>query len=84
MTPRAGAHPYMVAVRAELDETLKDPDVIIRSMDDPARSRLYFKWFENTVVGDKWVRVVVKFLDDGDAFVLTAFVREILDSGEVL
>ena len=74
----------MVFMRGRSGGNPERPYVIIRSMDDQARSRLYFKWFENTVVGDKWVRVVVKFLDDGDAFVLTAFVREILDSGEVL
>ena len=74
----------MIGMRAELTLTLRDPEVIIRSADDPSRSRLYFKWFEDTALGAKWMRVVVKFLDDGDAFVLTAFVREGTDSGEVL
>ena len=74
----------MIDMWAELAETIGEPELIIRSTDDPARSRLYFKSFENTAVGAKWVRVVVKLLDDGDAFVLTAFVRERPDPGEVL
>ena len=44
--------------------------------------RIYYKWFENTVVGRKWVSVVVEFLDDDDAFVRTAFVRRIPAPGE--
>lgn len=80
----AGQHPYMIGMRAELVQTLQEPEVVIRSKDDPEWSRIYFRWFENTEEGAKWIRAVVKFLDDGDAFVLTAFVRERLDSGEVL
>ena len=74
----------MVDMWDELAQTISDPELIIRSTDDPARTRLYFRWFEATDTGAKWVRVVVKFLDDGDAFVLTAFVRERPDSGEIL
>ena len=55
-------HPYMV-------ETLLDPDTIRKSNSEPDTVRIYYKWFENTVVGRKWVSVVVEFLDDDDAFV---------------
>ena len=80
----AGQHPYMIDMRAELVLTLQDPAVIIRSKDDPEWSRIYFRWFENTVVGAKCVRAVVKFLDGVDVVVLTAFTRERPDSREVL
>ena len=80
----AGAHPYMVAMRAELYETLKDPDVIIRSTRFPDMVRIYHKWFVDIAVGNKWVRVVVMFFDYGDAFVTTAYAEyEIIFGGEI-
>ena len=75
-------HPYMMEMREELAETLLDPDTIRKSNSEPDTVRVYYKWFENTVVGRKWVSVVVEFLDDDDAFVRTAFVRRIPAPGE--
>ena len=75
-------HAYMVYMRAELDETLQDPDVIRKSDRDPDTVHIYYKWYENTVVGSKWVLVAVRFFDNGDAFVLTAFAPDEMKPGE--
>ena len=66
-------HPEMTTMLRNVCGTLKQPDEITIPDDDPDTVRSYYKWFTGTVVGDKWVRVVVKYLPD-DAFVLTAFV----------
>ena len=77
-------HLYMVHLREELEETLKGPDLIIQSNVNPESGRVYHKWFEQTVMGSKWVRVVVYFLADDDAFVATAYVDNEVIAGEVL
>ena len=74
----------MIQLRAELELTLQDPEVIVRSAQDRATVRIYHKWFKHTAVGSKWGRVAVKFLDNGDAFVLTAYTEHRIMPGEVL
>ena len=65
-------HPEMTTMLRNVCGTLKQPDATTMPDDDPDTVRSYYKWFTGTVAGDKWVRVVVKYLPD-DAFVLTAF-----------
>ena len=74
----------MLNMRAELYLTLQDPDLVKKSLHHPETVRIYFKWFERTVVGSKWVAVVVRFFADGDAFVLTAYGESNLMPGEEL
>ena len=75
------AHGYMDNMEENVGETLQSPDVIHRSTSDPAGVRLNYRWFRGTVVGDKWVCVVVKYLES-DAFVLTAYVTDTIPQGE--
>ena len=77
-------HLYMAYMRRETVETLRDPDTITRSLQDPEMVRIYCKWFRNTAVGSKWVLAPVKFLDGGDAFVLTAYALNAVDLGQVI
>ena len=77
-------HSYMAELRETIWETLQDPDIVIRSRQDPEASVIYQKWMAGTAVGDKWVRVVVKVFDRGDAFVLTAFARNLMETGDTL
>ena len=64
---------YMAAFREEIGETVREPDEIRRSLKDPERGRLYYKWYYGTIKGDKWVCVVVKMLP-GEAFFTTSYV----------
>ena len=77
-------HPYMLYMKSELVEALQNPDFVSRSSRDPATVRIYIKWFEDTYVGNKWLRVIVKFEDDTESYVLTAFVRSRPDVGDVI
>ena len=70
----ARGHGYMASMRSELAETLLDPEIIRWSNSEPEAVKLYYKWTDNTVVGAKWVCVVVRTFDDGDAYVRTAYV----------
>lgn len=77
-------HLYMAELRETIGETLQDPDIVIRSRQDPEAAVIYQKWLAGTAVGDKWVRVVVKVFDRNDAFVLTAFARNLMETGDTL
>ncbi|MFQ6029523.1 MAG: hypothetical protein ACE5Q6_18760 [Dehalococcoidia bacterium] len=69
-------HPEMETMEWAIVETLESPDARIISQWDPSVME-YYKWFDNTTRGGKFIRVPVKF-QNGDAFVLTAhYVRRI-------
>ena len=70
-------HPEMEAMLQELCDTVKEPDRITEDKQDPNSVKLYYKWFADTEVGDKWLRVAVKYSDD-NAFVVTAFPTNIV------
>ena len=72
----------MESMREETEETLRNPDIVIRSTNPPETARIYHKWYDNLVVGSKWVKVVVEFFADGDAFVKTAYVDRKVANGE--
>ena len=77
-------HKYMVSFSTEIVETLREPDEIRRSLTDPEKGRLFYRWYYGTIKGDKWVCVVVKILPSA-AFVTTAYVTgRIQRRGELL
>ena len=78
-----GRHDFMVHFRAEIGETLREPDEIRRSNSAPETSCLYYRWYYGTAKGDKWVCVVVKVLLH-EAFVQTAYVTDEPLKGELL
>ena len=76
-------HPYMAGMMDKIGETLLGVEVIRRSLTDPETVRLYYKWYYETTVGEKWVCVVVKILEEqNDAFVMTAFAPPEIKEGE--
>ena len=74
---------YMADFRTEIGETLREPDEIRRSLSDPERGRLYYRWYYGTIKGDKWVCVVVKLLPH-EAFLTTTYVTDKIRRGERL
>lgn len=76
-------HPYMVNLLTEVGETLQNPEQIRRSARDPERFRLYYKWYIGTIIGDKWLCVVIKVLP-GEAFVQTAYATNKIKRGDLL
>ncbi len=76
----ADNHPYLEHYPELIQGTLASPDEVRMSQEDPNTVILYYRWYWNTPVGAKYVRVVVKLLDR-DAFVLTAHVTDNIRRG---
>jgi len=75
-------HPEMMSLETAIEETLRDPERVVRSLGDPA-VHLYYRFYFRTVVGGKFLCVVVK-MGEADAFVLTAYLTDRVKKGERL
>lgn len=75
-------HPEMAGMDAMLEETLRTPELVIRSRSDPAAA-LYYRYYQHTLVGGKWLCVVVKY-SMVEPFVLTAYLTDTPKKGELL
>jgi hypothetical protein len=56
--------------------------VVVRSNSDES-VELFYEFFTDTIVGDKWLCVVVKNLEN-DFFVITAYFTDKIKKGEEL
>jgi hypothetical protein len=65
-----------------LEETLRAPSVFVESLSDAA-PRLYHRFYLGTMVGAKYLCVVVKFSAQ-DAFVVTAFLTDGVKKGKIV
>jgi len=72
-------HPEMVDMRFKLEIVLQTPEVIRQSRSD-SRVYLYYRFYEQTIVGAKWLCVVIKDNSD-DAFIITAYLTDKLKQG---
>jgi len=75
-------HPEMKGLESAIEETLFRPEQVVESFSDP-QARLYYRFYVGTLVGDKFVCVVVKVVGD-DAFVLTAYLTDRVKKGVLL
>ena len=75
-------HPEMANMEAALEETLRHPQLVIRS-GAAETANLNYRYYYGTLVGDKWLCAVVKYGVD-DAFVLTAYLTDKPKKGEQL
>jgi len=75
-------HPEMKEMGAEIERALTDPQTVRRSRSDDA-VRLFYEFYARTIVGSKWLCVVVKYFVD-DAFVVTAYLTDKPKTGEIL
>lgn len=72
----------MASMEAAIQEALSNPEVVRVSNTDGA-VHLYYRYREGAIVGDKWLCVVVKYLDN-DAFIITAYLTDKPKQGEQL
>ena len=72
----------MQNMQAEIERVLRQPEVVRRSHTDEA-VRLFYEFCAQTIVGGKWLCVVVKYTDN-DAFVVTAYLTDKSKAGEDL
>jgi hypothetical protein len=75
-------HPEMLGMEVEIRTTLLAPGLVRRSRND-RESRLFYRFYARTVIGGKWLCVVVKYGEHGP-FVLTAYLTEQPKPGEDL
>jgi len=74
--------PEMAGMESALAETLRAPQLVIGSRTGETAT-LNYRYYLHTLVGGKWLCVVVKY-SDADAFVLTAYLTDKPKRGEVL
>ncbi len=67
-------HPEIADMQQAIRDTLEAPLVVETSRRDP-QVYLYYRWYTETSVGDKYLCVVAKVLP-ADAFVLTAYLTQ--------
>ncbi|MFN9607914.1 MAG: hypothetical protein ACK571_06615 [Pseudanabaena sp.] len=72
-------HPEMVDMRSQLEIVLQTPEVVRQSRSD-SKVYLYYRFYEQTIVGAKWLCVVIKD-NSNDAFVITAYLTDKLKQG---
>jgi len=75
-------HPEMRGITAAIDHVLALPELVRRSRSDASVS-LFYEFQASTLVGSKWLCVVVKYLAR-DAFVVTAYLTDKPKAGEDL
>ncbi len=73
-------NPEMANMESAIQDALIEPEVIRKSRTDGS-VHLYYQYREGTTVGDKWLCIVVKYLED-DAFIITAYLTDNLKQGE--
>ena len=75
-------HPEMAGLAGELARVLRQPQIVRRSRSDEA-VRLFYEFYAQTMVGGKWLCVVVKYTE-ADAFIVTAYLTDKPKAGEDL
>src|SRR6266853_976832 len=75
-------HAEMKDLEVEIERVLHKPQVVRRSRSDDA-IRLFYEFYAQTIVGGKWLCVVVKY-GENDAFVVTAYLTDKPKAGEDL
>ena len=75
-------HPEMFGQIDKIQETLSNPDIIVRSRTDP-EVELFYRYYDITPVTEKYLCVLVKVLV-GDLFIITAYFTDTIKSGEML
>ena len=75
-------HQEMAEMEAEIVRVLQAPAEVRVSRSDNT-VQLFYEFYARTLVGGKWLCVVVKYPPD-DAFVVTAYLTDQLKTGETI
>jgi hypothetical protein len=75
-------HPEMKEMDAEIKRVLRHPQLVRRSRSDDS-VRLFYQFYAQTIVGGKWLCVVVKYAQN-DAFAVTAYLTDKPKAGKDL
>lgn len=75
-------HQEMTDMAEEIERVLQSPTEVRISRSDES-VRLFYEFYAKTMVGGKWLCVVVKYAAE-DAFVVTAYLTDQLKAGEII
>jgi hypothetical protein len=75
-------HVEMAGMAAKIEKVLREPRLVRQSRADDA-ARLFYEFYAQTIVGGKWLCVVVKY-EETDAFVVTAYLTDKPKAGKDL
>ena len=75
-------HPELNGLREKIGKVLLHPQLVRRSRSDVS-VRLFYGFCARTIVGGKWLCVVVKYAE-ADAFVITSYLTDKPKAGENL
>jgi|SRR5665213_2701934 len=75
-------HPEMKGMGEEIERVLRQPQLVRKSRSDIS-VLLFYEFYAQTIVGGKWLCVVVKY-SEKDAFVVTAYLTDKPKAGEDL
>ncbi len=75
-------HPELFNMEYAISETLQNPEQVRVSRTDK-NVILYYRYYTQTIVKNKWLCVVVKNLKN-DALILTAYLTDRIKKGEIL
>ena len=75
-------HPEMSGQIDKIGDTLLEPEQIIQSKTDP-EVELFYRYYSETPVAEKYLCVVVKTLVD-EKFIITAYFTDTIKNGEKL
>ena len=75
-------HQEMADMEAEIERVLQSPAEVRVSRSDNT-VQLFYEFYAQTLVGGKWLCVVVKYPPD-DGFVVTAYLTDQLKAGETI
>lgn len=67
-------HPEMLELEAQIATVLQEPQVVRQSNSD-SQVQLYYRYYAQTMVGAKWLCVIVKHLPN-DAFIITTYLTD--------
>ena len=75
-------HPEMFGETDKIQETLQNPDKVVKSKVD-VNVELFYRNYKNTPIGEKYLCVVVKN-KEGDNFIITSYFTDMVKKGELL
>lgn len=64
-------HPQVSSEKEKIIETIENPDKMVDSRQPDPNKRFYYKYYKNRPSPNKFVRVIVKYLN-GEGFIMTA------------
>jgi hypothetical protein len=75
-------HPEMTGQIDKIQETVSNPDIIVRSRTDP-NVELFYRHYDITPVTEKYLCVVIKIFME-DVFIVTAYFTDTIKKGHML